>query len=233
MTALDTERMLAVLYLDSRSGAVMSSLQHDEAATDQALRVVDGVSRLGPVAANASALEKAAAAKFVRAARALPQLRAAVASGAISRAAVISRYSAIVTDGTRVLEQSIQKTDVAQSLVTTALQEVNLYESEQLVREENDIYSGDVLAGRLSAPDQKEFAQLVSLRQYLVADGVPQLDAFSASLYRHYVPTTLTLSLTRLESAIIRSDAGAARPPVPLGLWQATVRTYVSTCRPC
>jgi signal transduction histidine kinase len=229
MSALDEERSLAVLYLDSRSARILGSLQGQEGVTDRALRAVQGASRSGPVAANASALEKAAAATLVRAAGALPELRAAVAGGAVSRAAVISRYSALVTDGTRVLAQSIQKTDVSQSLVTTALQEVNLYESEQLVLEENDIYTGDVLARRLPAADRMEIAELAGVRRFLVREAVPQLDASSARLYRRYVPAELASGLTRLENTIGSGPASAPVPPVPLALWQGTVRTYVTS----
>jgi signal transduction histidine kinase len=224
--ALDGERSLAVLYLDSRNARILGSLRAQEGVTDRALRAVQGAGRSGPVAANASGLEKAAAATLVRAAGELPELRAAVAGGAVSRTAVISRYSTLVTDGTQVLAQSIQKTDVSQSLVTTALQEVSLYESEQLVLEENDIYTGDVLARRLPEADRMEIAELAGVRRFLVREAVPQLDASSARLYRRYLPAELVSGLTRLENAIVSDPVS---PPVPLALWQGTVRTYVTS----
>src|SRR5215472_10299748 len=149
-------------------------------------------------------------------------------SGAIGRTAAINDYSAVMADGVRVAEQSLQETFVSQSLATTARQEVSLYEAEMLALEENDIYSGDVAAGQLPAADQKEFVQLAGVRRYLVQDAVPQLDAEAAGLLQQEVPASLSGALTSQEDAIIGAPAGSARPPVPLGLWQRTVQTYAT-----
>jgi signal transduction histidine kinase len=228
IAALTAERSLAVGYLATGSGPLMAEYVKQAAATDRALRVVESISASGPVTANASSLEKAAAARFLDAAGSLPALRGEVAHRVISATAAISRYSAIVTDGIQVITQSLQETYVSQSLATTARQEVNLYESEMLVLQENDVYTGAILAGRLPAANQMAFGQLVGIRRYLVQQAVPQLDTVADGLYRKYVPIRLTLALTRLEDAIARAPAGGARPPVPLSLWQGTVRTYAT-----
>ena len=228
MVALNAERSLAVGYLDTRSSRLMAEYQEQQRATDQALRVVESISASGPVTANASRLEKAAAATFLGAAGALPRLRSEVADRTVSPDSVISQYSAIVTDGIRVIAQSLQEAYVSQSLATTARQEVNLYESEMLVLQENDVYSSSILTGRLSAADQMSFGQLVSVRRYLVGEAVPQLDPVASGLYQKYVPASLSLALTRLEDAITSAPAGHARPPVPLLQWQGAVRTYAT-----
>ena len=62
---------------------------------------------------------------------------------------MITQYSAIVSDGIQVIAQSLQETYVSQSLAATSREEVNLYESEMLVLQENDVYTAAVLAGRL------------------------------------------------------------------------------------
>ena len=226
--ALNAERSLAVGYLDTRSSRLLTKYQGQQRATGQALRVVENISASGPVTANASRLEKAAAATFLTDTGALPVLRSEVAGRTVSRASAISQYSAIVSDGIRVIAQSLQETYVSQSLATTARQEVSLYESEMLVLQESDVYSGAILAGHMSAADQMTFGQLVSVRRYLVQVAVPQLDPVASSLYQKYVPASLSLALTRLENAIIRAPADGARPPVPLSLWQGTVRTYAT-----
>src|SRR5215469_7508605 len=232
MVALNAERSGAVGYLVSRSGPALASFQQEEAATDRQFRVLATITRSGPVTSNASPLEKAAAARFVTDDKATLQvLRADVTGGAIGRTAAINDYSAVMADGVRVAEQSLQETFVSQSLATTARQEVSLYEAEMLALEENDIYSGDVMARQLPAADQKEFAQLVGLRRYLVQDAVPQLDAEAAGLLRQEVPDSLTGALTSQENAIIGAPAGAARPPVPLGQWQQTVQAYATNLK--
>jgi signal transduction histidine kinase len=227
MVALNAERSGAVLYLATRSSQAMAAFRQDEAATGRQFRIVETITRSGPVTANATPLEKAAAATFLKDGKGpLQALRGEIATGRIGRTAAINAYSAIMADGLRVGEQAIQQTYVSQSLATTARQEVNLYAADMLVLEENDIYSGDVMTGQMPAADQKEFAQLVAVRRYLVQDAVPQLDAEASGLLRQEVPASLTAALTSQENAIISAPAGSARPPVPLPLWQPTAAAY-------
>jgi signal transduction histidine kinase len=227
LVALNGERSLAVGYLGTGSGSLMAEYEAQAAVTDKALRVLEGISGSGPVTANASPLEKEAAASFLAAARTLPALRREVADRAVSPAAVIAGYSAIVSDGIQVIAQSLQETYVSQSLAATSREEVNLYESEMLVLQENDVYTAAVLAGRVSASAQMTFGQLVSVRRYLVAEAVPQLDAEASGLYQRYVPSRLSLALAHLEDQVIQAPAGG-RPPVPLATWQATVKAYAT-----
>ena len=96
-----------------------------------------------------------------------------------------------------------------------------------LVLQENDVYTAAVLAGRLPAAVQMTFGQLVSVRRYLLQEAVPQLDTVAADLYQQYVPSRLSLALAHLEDAITQAPADG-RPPVPLPLWQGTVKTYAT-----
>jgi len=210
LVALNAERSLAVGYLGTGSGSLLTEYQAQAAATDQALRVLEDISGSGPVTANASPLEKDAAASFLAAAKALPTLRTKVADRGVSSSSVITQYSAIVSDGIQVIAQSLQET-----------------ESEMLVLQENDVYTAAVLAGRLSAAAQMSFGQLVSVRRYLVAEAVPQLDPEASGLYQRYVPPKLSLALANLEDQVTQAPAGA-RPPVPLATWQATVKAYAT-----
>jgi len=228
LVALNAERSLAVGYLGTGSGSLLTEYRAQAAATDKALRVLEDISGSGPVTANASPLEKEAAAAFLAEARTLPPLRGEVADRAVSSSVVITQYSAIVSDGIQVIAQSLQETYVSQSLAATSREEVNLYESEMLVLEENDVYSAAVLAGRLPASAQMTFGQLVSVRRYLVQEAVPQLDAEASGLYQRYVPSKLSLALARVEDQVIQAPADG-KPPVPLPVWQATVKTYATS----
>jgi CHASE3 domain sensor protein len=227
LVALNAERSLAVGYLGTGSGTFLTEYRAQAAGTDKALRVLEDISGSGPVTANASPLEKSAAASFLTAAKTLPALRSQVADRGVSSSSVITQYSAIVSDGIQVIAQSLQETYVSQSLAATSREEVNLYESEMLVLQENDVYTAAVLAGRLSAPAQMTFGQLVSVRRYLVQEAVPQLDAEATGLYQRYVPSTLSLALAHVEDQVIQAPTGA-RPPVALPVWQATVKAYAT-----
>jgi signal transduction histidine kinase len=229
MMALNAERSGAIQYLASRSSQASAAYARDEAATNRQFRIVKSITASGPVTADATQLDKADAATFVRDDNgALQTLRREVSSDSIGRTAAINAYSAIMTDGVKVSEQSLQVTYVSPALATTARQEVSLYEAEMVALEENDIYSGDVATGQLPASDQKEFAQLAGLRQYLVQDAVPQLDAEASGLLHREVPTSLSAALTSQEDAIIAAPAGTAKPAVPLNVWQGTLDTYAT-----
>jgi signal transduction histidine kinase len=229
MMALNAERAGATQYLASRSSHALAAYQADQAATDKQFLLVKTVTTSGPVTANATALDKADAATFVHDDDgALQALRGQVASGSIGLTPAINAYSAIMTDGLHVAEQSLQETYVSQSLAITARAEASLFGAEMVALEENDIYSGDAMAGQMPAADQKEFAQLAGLRQYLVADAVPQLDGEASGLLRQQVPASLAAALTSEEDAIIAAPAGAAKPPVPLSTWQPTVESYAT-----
>jgi CHASE3 domain sensor protein len=227
LVALNAERSLAVGYLGTGSGTFLTEYRAQAAGTDKALRVLEDISGSGPVTANASPLEKSAAASFLTAAKTLPALRSQVADRGVSSSSVITQYSAIVSDGIQVIAQSLQETYVSQSLAATSREEVNLYESEMLVLQENDVYTAALLGGRLSAADQMSFGQLVSVRRYLVAEAVPQLDAEASSLYQRYVPSKLSLAFAHLEDQVIQAPANG-KPPVPLTTWQATVKEYAT-----
>src|SRR5580692_1214272 len=133
LTALNTERTGAVLYLASRSPRALAAFQQEAGAADKAFGLVKTITKSGPVTASATALDKADAARFVADGNGpLQGLRSAVASGSIGRTAAINAYSGIMAAGLRVAEQSLQETFVSQSLATTARQEVNLYTAEML-----------------------------------------------------------------------------------------------------
>ena len=226
LLAMSAERDAAVRYLVAPSSQAMAGLRQREAATDKVARVAKGVSKSALVVTNASALEKTAARKFVRDLGALSALRDQVASGSISTTTAINQYSAIMDAGIPVAEQAIQETYIGESLATTARAEVNLYAAAMLAAEENDLYSADLATGHMPQADLVEFAQLASLRRYLVQDSAPQLDAEASGLLRHYVPVSLSAALMSQENAIIGAQPGTTTPPVPLAQWQKTVRTY-------
>lgn len=224
--ALAAERDAAVYDLVVPSDQARAALEKQEAVTDKAARVVMGVSRSGPVVANATALEKRAAAKFVGDLRTLTALRGEVTGGSIGTTAAINSYSAIMADGVTVAEQGLQETYIGQSLATTARAEVKLYTAAMLAAEENDIYSADLARGRMSQADLTEFAQLAGIRRFLVQDAVPQLNGEAAGLMHQYVPASLNAALTSQENSIMSARPGASVPPVPLSRWQQTVRSY-------
>jgi signal transduction histidine kinase len=227
--ALSAERTAAVVYLATRSSQALTAFQRDEAATDHEFRVVETITKSGPVATGASNLERASAAAFIADDRSqLPALRDEVSGGGIGPTGAVNDYTAIMDEGIRVAEQSLQTSYMTLSLATTAREEVALYEADMIALEEGDIYAGDMMTGRMPAADRTEFTELVSVRRFLVQDAVPQLDGEASGLLRQEVPASVTTALTSDENAIISAPATSARPAVSLAQWQHTVSTYGS-----
>jgi signal transduction histidine kinase len=226
--AIDAERNLAITYLVSPTGPALTKLGKQEALTTRALKAFDGVTMSGPIAANASALEKSSAAALISDAKGLAALRTSVAADGITRQAAIRQYSALATDGYRVIEQAIQKTNISQSIVTTALQQTNIYEAEQLVLQESDLYSSDIETGFFPAADRIQFAQLAGLRRSLMAEALPQLNSTSIALYHKYVPAQATAALTLLENTIIHKPLRRGVAPVQLRPWLGTISVYAT-----
>ena len=224
--ALVAERDAAVLYLVIPSSQDMAALQKQEAVTDAAVKVVKGVNRSGPVVANATALEKSAAAKFVRDLGTLTALRGEVASKTIGTLPTINSYAALLSDGVTVAQQGLQEQYMSQSLTATANAEVQLFTAGILATQENDIYSAALAQGHMAPAAGVEFAQLAGLRRYLVHDAMPNLDSEASRLMRQYVPASLNAALTSQENMIISARPGATTPPVPLSTWQQTVGGY-------
>jgi signal transduction histidine kinase len=231
MKQLDAERSLAVAYLVNPTSQGLTKFNEQQALTNAALKAFEGVSRSGPIAANASALEKSTAATLINATKGMPGLvglRASVAANGITRQTAINEYSALVNDGYQVISQSVQKTGVSQSVVTTETQQANLYEGEQLLLEESDLYVGDAAARSFPPADRAQFAQLVGLRRFLVSEALPQLDSTSRSLYSKYVTPKSTAALAQAENTIIRAPAKHGVPPVALGSWAGAVTGYAT-----
>jgi signal transduction histidine kinase len=226
---IDAERTLAVLYLVDPTNTGLTKLNKQETLTNAALKRFEGVDMSGPLESNASPLERSMAVTLINATKGTPGLtglRASVVANGITRQQAISQYTVIALDGYRVVVQAIQKTGVSQSLVTTALQQTEMYKAALLLQEESDLYVGDAAVGQFPGADRLQFAQLVALRRSLITAALPQLDPTSHALYAKYVPSKLTTALDTVENAIIRSPVRHHVLPVDLKTWAGTAGAY-------
>ena len=179
----------------------------------------------GALAANASAQEKQYAAQLVTDAKGLTSLRSYVEATTISRPAVLTQYSNIVTAAYRVLEGAVdQYTNVP--LVNESLTLIKLDEVYQVLLQESDLFASDLTARAFPPADRAEFTELVAVRQYLVGDTLPQLTPTVRAAYDKYVPRTSAATLTHLESVIIHGRARRGLPPVGPITWGTAVTTY-------
>jgi signal transduction histidine kinase len=228
MKALAAERSNAVLLAAAPNPKTLAALGKDETATDTAVRTFEHVTSEGPIAANASKLDRRLAAAFIKALGGLPALRAQVTGGGATVLTAVDQYSALIKDGYDVMQQSIQRTNISQTIVTTSLQGVNMFLSEMLALQESDLYVGALVSRSFTPADRAEFAQLVGLRRFLIAEALPQLEPTSRALYEKYVTPAMSAALVRAENAVIGRQPPRGLPPVAPAAWAAAVTPYAT-----
>ncbi len=224
-TQVDKERGLALQYLAAKTQRALAAFTRQVPATNRAVAAFESQEMSGALAANASAQEKQYAAQLVTDAKGLTSLRSYVEATTISRPAVLTQYSNIVTAAYRVLEGAVdQYTNVP--LVNESLTLIKLDEVYQVLLQESDLFASDLTARAFPPADRAEFTELVAVRQYLVSDTLPQLTPTVMAAYEKYVPRTSAATLTHLESVIIHGRARRGLPPVGPTTWGTAVTTY-------
>jgi signal transduction histidine kinase len=224
---LDKERQLALLYLADPTQQAMVAYNHQQTATNKAVRSFRHIAASGSLASKASPREKRYADQLIKATDGLPALRGWVAATSISRAGALSKYSDIVTAGYRLLEGAAQEfTNVP--LVNESLNLFNLEESYQLLLQESDLYASDLAAGTFPPADRAQFAELVGAREFLLRDTLPKLTGVDQAAYARFVPTGSEVTVRQLENRIVHGRAMRGLPGVPPTAWTDSVSAYAA-----
>jgi signal transduction histidine kinase len=228
MTELAAERSLAVADLAAPTATAAAALAQQEALTDAAVRGFDGLGRSGPILSSASALDRQLARRLIAQAAGLGALRGQVSARSLGPQAVISQYSAMIYTGYQFMEQAVLTTDISPAIVTTAQQQINLFESEELALQESDVYVGALLTGGFTPALRAQFAELAGQRRLLVQVAVPQLDPTSRALYARHVTPRLTAGLMTAENTILARTPPRHAPPLALTSWSGAVSPYAT-----
>src|SRR5580700_199842 len=143
MKAIAVEREAAVMYLVDPTPQAQGALAKAEAGTNQTTGAFLQVYRSDELAkAGATTTDQQLAVVLVNADNTLPALRAKVAARSIPPQDLVNDYSSVVLAGYNFLMASILRTDISQSIVTTALQQTDLFLAEELALQESDLYVG-------------------------------------------------------------------------------------------
>ena len=228
MTELAAERSLAVVDLAAPTARAAAALAQQEALTDAAVRTLGGQGRPGPVLSSAPALDRQLARRLIAQAGGLGALRGQVSARSLGPQAVISQYSAMIYTGYQFMEQAVLTTDISPAIVTTAQQQINLFESEELALQESDVYVGALLTGGFTPALRAQFAELAGQRRLLVQVAVPQLDPTSRALYARHVTPRLTAGLMTAENTILARTPPRHAPPLALTSWSGAVSPYAT-----
>jgi signal transduction histidine kinase len=219
--AIQTERLLAVLYLAAPTPANQAKLNAVQQATNRQAAAMRTSLMSGATMNSASAPQKQAIDTLLAETKNLPGLRAQVAARAISRPAALAAYNTLVADGEQVLNQTIRQ-ETNSALVSQGLAFVRIGRVGDLLGQEGAILVGDITTGSFPAADRRQFAQLVGARRYLVEVTLPDLDPPYHGYYTRDVNPQASAGLTALENKVMSTPPRRLPAVSPLA-WQQAV----------
>ena len=221
MAQLTTERLLAIVYMSSPSGANLAKLNVQETKTNAAVDNLRSTLTSGSTMNDASPTEKQAIAGLLRGIASLPSLRSQVSAQIIASSRAFGEYNAIVQQSYRVLSAAIRQQNSAQ-LVAQALAFVRMGQSEDMLAQENTLLTAGQTSRQFTPADLQAFTQLVGSRRAFYNLTLPDLDPQYRAYYTHAISPRAYLALLSLENTVVGTRPGAV-PPVPPLAWQQAV----------
>jgi signal transduction histidine kinase len=222
MNQLSTERLLAIVYMASPSGANLAKLNVQVTKTNAATAGLNSALKSGPTVADASPTEKQAIAALLKGTASLPSLRSQVSAQIIPSSRALSEYNAIVQQSYRVLSAAIRQQNNAQ-VVAQALAFVRMGQSGDRLAQENTLLVAGQTSQQFSRANLQTFTQLVGARRALYNLTLPDLDPQYRAYYTRAVSPRQYLALLSLENTVTSGTQPGAVPALPPLVWQQAV----------
>jgi signal transduction histidine kinase len=223
-SAIDAERLLAVIYLAAPAPQNLAALKAQEQKTDKADTAFRAAMTSSATLGDAGPAEKQAIAVLVKQVERIPQIRSDVASQSITRPEVINAYGDVISAADIALNKVIlQETNVP--LTNAGLTLVRLARSEEMLLREDALLTGDMAARTFSAADRQEFTQLVGARRALYEQTLPDLGPVYRAYYTRDISPQASATLAALENHVIADPHPASPfPPVNPTTWSRSVQ---------
>ena len=221
MAQLSTERLLAIVYMSSPSGANLAKLNVQETKTNAAVDNLRSTLTSGSTVGDASPTEKQAIAGLLRGMASLPSLRSQASAQIIPSSRAFSEYNAVIQQSYRVLSAAIRQQDSAQ-VVAQALAFVRMGQSSDMLAQENTLLTAGQTSHQFTPADLQAFTQLVGSRRAFYNLTLPDLDPQYRAYYTRAVGPREYLALLSLEDTAVGTRPGAVPSVSPLA-WQQAV----------
>jgi signal transduction histidine kinase len=218
MAQLSGERLLAIVYMSSPSGANLAKLNVQETKTNAAVGNLRAGLTSGSTMGDASPSEKQAITGLLRGMASLPSLRSQVSAQIIPSSRAFGEYNAIVQQSNRVLSAAIRQQNNAQ-VVAQGLAFVRMGQSSDMLAQENTLLTAGQTSHQFTPADLQAFTQLVGARRAFYNLTLPDLDPQYRAYYTRAVSPRVYLSLLSLENTVVGTRPGAV-PPVSPVAWQ-------------
>jgi signal transduction histidine kinase len=220
MAQLSSERLLAIVYMSSPSGANLAKLNVQETKTTAAVTSLRAALTSGSTMSDASPPEKQAIAGLLRGIASLPSLRSQVSAQIIPSSRAFDEYNAIVQESNRVLSAAIRQQNDAQ-VVAQGLAFVRMGQSSDMLAQENTLLVAGQASRQFTPADLQAFTQLVGARRAFYNLTLPDLDPQYRAYYTRAVSPRTYLSLLSLENTVVGTRPGAVPLVSPLAWQQA------------
>src|SRR5215831_8702686 len=218
MAQLTSERLLAIVYMSSPSGANLAKLNLQENKTNTATASLQAALTSGSTVSDASPTEKQAIAGLLRGIASLPSLRSQVSAQIIPSSRAFNEYNAIIQQSNRVLSAAIRQQNSAQ-VVAQALAFVRMGQSSDMLAQENTLLTAGQVSHQFTPGDLQAFTQLVGARRAFYNLTLPDFDPQYRAYYTRAVSPREYLSLLSLENTVVGTRPGAV-PSVSPTAWQ-------------
>ena len=222
ITALEAERVLALIYLSRPTGANLAALENAEGKTADTVTAMRLALTSDSTTGNASPGEKQAIAVLLADAARLPSLHSQIRAQIITRSQAFADYNGLVADDFALLQQVVlQETNM--TVGTQSLAILRVGRSEELLGQEEALVLADLSAGKWPAADRQQFTELAGARRVNYSQNLADLNAQSRALFNRYVTPQALAALTAQENTLI-ADPATNRPPAisPTSWEQAT-----------
>lgn len=218
---LQKERRLSLAYLGRPDGAQLEELKNERRRTD------DLADAFGESVDNwrtelpASAEVEQRIDELITGLGRLDRTRTEVDDRSIDRTATLGAYVEVVNSIFRLYDSLGGLDDRQVAHDTAALIELN--RSRELLSQEDALLNGALAAGRVTAAEQAQFAQLVGAQRYTATSTITALPSADRNRYQRMSQGEVFQRLRTLEDRVIQARNADARVPVELGDWQAAV----------
>ncbi len=211
ITALEAERVLALVYLSRPTGANLAALENAEGKTATTVTAMRLSFNSDATMGNASSPEKQAISVLLAGAARLPALHSQIRAQIITRSQAFADYNGLVADDFSLLQQVVlQETNM--KVGTQSLAILRVGRSEELLGQEEALVLADFAAGKWPAADREQFAELAGARRVSYSQNLTDLNDQSRALFNHYISPQLLAALTVQENTLI-ADPATNRPP--------------------
>jgi signal transduction histidine kinase len=213
---VDSERMLAVIYLAQPAAQNKAAFIAQQAQTDRAWQQLHGSIASNGLEDGGSQAERSAAATLSDSAGALSAMRHEITLRSWGRGQAEKDYDAIIQAANNFLAQVIMAdaTETSVPLVTQGLAAIRMSESADLLQRETAMLIADMTAGSFPAADQQQFTELAGARREIFADSLAELQPPYRTYYLQDVSPRALAALTSLENTVIATPR-LSPPPVP------------------